>query len=249
MAGMISIRMAIPVICVGAMLAGSPALASTPFDPTSMKNSGVKGDPSLLEAVPPTVEYMITVTNPNRDKSVVLDFALVTTIPVSGDPTDVISFPTVVTFPAVLAPGAPGTFIYSVTNGDDPFDGTDSGVTRFSFSAEYSVINGPANPTTNLGAAGGNLILQGSQSSVQDAATLAALQGCLANPATCSNPPTDFLYPPDLNGGNVAYGTFASLDVTVRDVPEPSTWVLMLLGFAGLGAASRRSSGFRKLLA
>jgi hypothetical protein len=30
------------------------------------------------------------------------------------------------------------------------------------------------------------------------------------------------------------------LSITVRDVPEPSTWSLMLLGFGGLGAAMRR---------
>ena len=174
-----------------------------------------------------------------------------TTLYVSGDPDDVISFPTVVSFPAVLAPGAQGTFIYSVDNGEPPpFDGTDSGVTNFSFSAEYSVISGGVNPTTNLGAAGGMLILQGSQSGVLDAGTLTALEGCLTNPATCSNPPTDFLYPPSANLGNPAYGTFASKLVTVNDAPEPSTWVLMLLGFTGLGAVwRRRSGGSRKSLA
>jgi hypothetical protein len=248
MAGMTSIRMVVPLVWVAAMLAGSPVKADLFI--LNMANSGVKGPASTLEALPPTVEYTITVTNPNLVDSVVLDFALVTTLPVSGDPTDVIDFPTVVSFPAVLAPGAQGTFIYSVTNGDDPFDGTDSGVTDFSFSAEYSVIMGPPNPTTNLGAAGGLLLIQGSQSGVLDPSTLTALDGCLTNTATCANPPTNFLYPPSLNGGNPAYGTFASLDVTVKDVPEPSTWVLMLLGFTGLGAAAlRRSAGLTKPLA
>jgi PEP-CTERM motif len=248
MAGMTSIRMAVPLVWVAAMLAGSPVKADLFI--LNMANSGVKGPASTLEALPPTVDYSITVKNPNLVDSVVLDFALVTTLYVSGDPTDVISFPTVVQFPAILAPGASGTFIYSVTNGDDPFDGTDSGVTDFSFSAEYSVISGAANPNTQyLGTAGGALMVQGPQSNVQDAATLAALVGCLANPITCANPPADFLYPPTANGGNLAYGTFASLEVTVKDVPEPSTWVLMLLGFVGLGAAvSRKRGGLTKLL-
>ena len=45
-------------------------------------------------------------------------------------------------------------------------------------------------------------------------------------------------------------GMLVIADVTVKDVPEPSTWVLMLLGFTGLGAAAlRRSAGLTKPLA
>jgi hypothetical protein len=40
-----------------------------------------------------------------------------------------------------------------------------------------------------------------------------------------------------------------TLTVTVAGVPEPSTWVMMLIGFAGLGftgyRASRKSAGLR----
>jgi hypothetical protein len=51
------------------------------------------------------------------------------------------------------------------------------------------------------------------------------------------------------NNPNPAFRFTASSYVfrTVRDhvasVPEPSTWAMMLLGFAGLGFAFRRSSG------
>lgn len=37
-------------------------------------------------------------------------------------------------------------------------------------------------------------------------------------------------------------GTADSLTVVVGDVPEPSTWALMLLGFAGLGYVGHRAS-------
>jgi hypothetical protein len=107
MAGMTSIRMAVPLVWVAAMLAGSPVKADVFVQ--NMANSGVQGPSSTLEALPPTVDYSITVKNPNLVDSVVLDFALVTTLYVSGDPTDVISFPTVVQFPAIWpqAPVAP----------------------------------------------------------------------------------------------------------------------------------------------
>jgi hypothetical protein len=242
MAPITSIRLTATMISAVAALAGGPAKAD-PFL-VNMTNSGVQGPTTLLEATPPTVTYSITVTNPDRVDPILLDFALVTTIPVGGDPTDVISFPTVVQFPATIAAGGKGTFIYSVTNGDDPFDGTDSGLTDFSFSAEYSVITGGVNtPTQFLGTMGGALMVQGSTSGVQDPATFAELMGCLANPVACSNPPGHFLYPPSLNMANPAFGTFASTAVRVNDVPEPSSWALMLLGFAGLGVAMRRRKG------
>jgi PEP-CTERM motif len=36
--------------------------------------------------------------------------------------------------------------------------------------------------------------------------------------------------------------SFASIDVTTTSVPEPSTWAMMFLGFAGLGYAAYRKS-------
>lgn len=231
------------MISAVATLAGGPAKAD-PFL-LNMANSGVQGPTTLLGALPPTVTYSITVTNPDRVDPILLDFALVTTIPVGGDPDDVISFPTVIQFPATIAAGGNGTFIYSVQNGEPPpFDGTDSGLTDFIFSAEYSVITGGVNtPTQYLGTMDGALMVQGSTSGVQDPATLAALVGCLANPVACSNPPGHFLYPPGLNMANPAFGTFAFTPVRVNDVPEPSSWALMLLGFAGLGVAMRSRKG------
>ena len=75
MAG-ISIRIAVAFICVSATIAGSPVKAD-PFV-QNMSNSGVQGPSSTLEALPPTIDYSITVTNPNLVDFVVLDFALVT---------------------------------------------------------------------------------------------------------------------------------------------------------------------------
>ena len=61
MAG-ISIRIAVAFICVSATIAGSPVKAD-PFV-QNMSNSGVQGPSSTLEALPPTIDYSITVTNP-----------------------------------------------------------------------------------------------------------------------------------------------------------------------------------------
>ncbi|HEY1928116.1 MAG TPA: PEP-CTERM sorting domain-containing protein [Caulobacteraceae bacterium] len=231
------------VLACAAALAAGPVMAD-PFL-NSMPHSAIMGKGSLVEG-PGLATYSIDVTNPNKVDPIVLDFALVTTIPVSGDPTDVISFPTVVSFPATIAPGATATFKYTVQMGDSAFDGTDFGVTDFSFSTEYSVIkNAPNTPTVYLGTNGGALIIDGQQSTVQDPATFAALTGCLAIPATCLNPPVNFLYPPSLNGGNPAYGAFAFKFVTVNDVPEPSSWALMLIGVSGLGWAIRRRAAAR----
>ena len=45
------------------------------------------------------------------------------------------------------------------------------------------------------------------------------------------------------NGGNGSYsGTLAFASDTVAAVPEPVSWALMILGFAGAGAALRRRS-------
>lgn len=234
-------RPAIPMLCGIAAFAGSPA-RSDPFVP-NMPHTPIKGPAGLLEGSG-LATYSITVTNPDKVDPIVLDFALVTTIPVAGDPTDVINFPAVVTFPAVIAAGKTGTFVYTVQTGDNAFDGMDSGVTNFSFSTEFSVINGaPNTPSINLGPTGGVLVLQGNSSETVDPTTLAALLGCLPNPAGCANPPVNDLYPPSANNGNPVFDAFAFKLVTVFDVPEPSTWTLMLLGFAGLGAALRRRPG------
>jgi hypothetical protein len=234
-------RPAIPMLCGIAAFAGTPA-KSDPFVP-NMPHSPIKGPAAILEGSG-LATYSITVTNSDKVDPIVLDFALVTTIPVAGDATDVINFPTVVTFPAVIAAGKKGTFVYTVKTGDNAFDGTDSGVTDFSFSTEYSVITGAANtPSINLGPTGGVLILQGQQSGNLDPTTLAALLGCLANPGGCANPPLNDLYPPSANNGNPVFDATAFKLVTVFDVPEPSTWALMLLGFAGLGAVLRRRPG------
>jgi hypothetical protein len=40
--------------------------------------------------------------------------------------------------------------------------------------------------------------------------------------------------------GMVRYGD--AVDVGVSSIPEPSTWAMMLLGFAGLGFAGYRAS-------
>jgi hypothetical protein len=237
MTPMTTLRSAVPILAALAAL-GSSAKAD-PFV-QNMPHSAIMGPATLLEG-PGLATYKINVTNPDKFDPIVLDFALVTTIPVGGDPTDVINFPSVVSFPATIAAGATAQFEYTVMKGETPFDGMDSGLTNFSFSTEYSVIkNAPNTPTIFLGPAGGTLILQGQQSETQDPTTLAALLGCLANPATCQNPPANFLYPPSANGNNQAFGAFAFKLVTVLDVPEPSTWGLMLLGAAMLGASLRR---------
>ncbi len=57
--------------------------------------------------------------------------------------------------------------------------------------------------------------------------------------------PTDVLV--DLTGANPALGGQLVLDVTTGGsgptVPEPSTWAMMLMGFAGLGFAAHRRAG------
>ncbi|MBV8683231.1 MAG: PEP-CTERM sorting domain-containing protein [Caulobacteraceae bacterium] len=233
------------VLACAAALAASPVVAD-PFL-NNMPHSGIMGKGTLIEGSG-LATYSIDVTNPNKIDPIVLDFALVTTIPVSGDPTDVISFPTVVSFPATIAAGKTATFTYTVQTGDSAFDGADFGVTDFSFSTEYSVIkNAPNTPTVYLGTNGGALIIGGQQSTMQDPATFATLVACLANPVACPNPPPNFLYPPSLNGGNPAYGAFTFKFVTVNDVPEPSAWALMLVGIGGLGWALRRRTSERTL--
>jgi len=234
------------MICALAALAGSPARAD-PFV-QNMPHSPIRGPARLLEGMQPAI-YTITVRNPNRLYPIVLDFALVTTIPVGGDPTDVINYPSVLAFPATIAAGGLGTFVYSVMDGEGP-DGNDYGVTRFSFSTEYSEINGALNtPTIYLGAAGGTLLIQGQASDSIDPTTFNALVGCYYNPVACVNPPANYLYPPSLNNGAPTYGAFASRSVIVVDtpalllpaaLPEPSTWALMMIGVGGLGAVLRR---------
>ena len=43
-----------------------------------------------------------------------------------------------------------------------------------------------------------------------------------------------------LNPGGLGFGNYLALSPPV--VPEPSTWAMMLLGFAGLGFAGYRAS-------
>jgi hypothetical protein len=252
-------------LCAVAVMAGSPAWSDPFID--DLPHSGVIG-PSLIVEHAGSADYTIYVRNPNRFDPILLDFALVTTFFAGGpDPTDVISNPTVVQFPAIIAAGGVGAFVYSVSTGESPPDGTDFGVTNFAFSTEYSLITGaPNTPTVYLGSTGGTLVIQGQTSGSVDPTTFTALLACLtaASPAGCPNPPADFLYPSSLNSGNPVYGAAASKRVALEDVPgaippgtviilpgfppfnpfapvpEPSAWATMLLGVVGVGAGLRR---------
>src|SRR5215472_9871628 len=126
-------RQGLPLFGLLAIVAAGGPARPDPFM-RNMNNGGIIGPASLLEGSG-LATYSITVTNPNPVDPIVLDFALVTTLPVAGDPTDVIDFPTVVTFPATIAAGGTGIFTYTVMTGDSAFDGTDNGVTDFAFSA------------------------------------------------------------------------------------------------------------------
>lgn len=74
--------------------------------------------------------------------------------------------------------------------------------------------------------------------------------------------PTITIEFPYTQGGSVVTGTFASLTsenkylygtvepAAVTSVPEPSTWAMMILGFAGVGfTAYRRRSNSQRLSA
>jgi hypothetical protein len=205
----------------------------------------VSGPQSLLEGVG-FVNYTVHVTN-NTGTSLLLDMAMVTTVPSSGDLSDNISFPTVISFPAVIATGDVGVFVYQVQTLTPPV-GDDFGVTPFSFSVEYSALIGNAGntPTTNL-VPGAAILLGGPSSGNIDPDALTGLltgpNSCFANPALCPLGPQFFLYPSDRAGNFAVFGGYDSLPVSVFDVPEPSTWGLMLIGFAGLGLALRRRRG------
>jgi hypothetical protein len=53
----------------------------------------------------------------------------------------------------------------------------------------------------------------------------------------------------DINAAITAQGVFAIAGQASAPVPEPSTWVMMLAGFAGLGIAARRRAAKRRAAA
>jgi hypothetical protein len=50
-------------------------------------------------------------------------------------------------------------------------------------------------------------------------------------------------------GSNALWAAFNNITTSTTAVPEPSTWAMMLLGFAGLGCAGVRRSGKARLAA
>ncbi len=231
--------------CRAALAAAALAISMAPAyaDPfTTTLPVSISGPNSLVE---PSfnIKYTISVRN-NTGQPLILDMALALITPLGPDPDDTIFFSGpggangLDSFPATLAIGATGKFVYSV-DASNPPGGTDFGVNNFEFWVEYSKLMGVANvPTTNLSGPA-LLLIQGQASAVVDPAALTTLENCFLMPTTC-NGPTAFLYPPSLNGGNPAYGGFGEKFVTVRDIPEPSA--LLLLGGAVLGLA-----GYRRL--
>jgi hypothetical protein len=53
----------------------------------------------------------------------------------------------------------------------------------------------------------------------------------------------------DINAAIAAKGVFVIAGEASAPVPEPSTWVMMLAGFAGLGIAARRRAAKRRAAA
>jgi len=234
------------VALIAAFLAlGSARVFADPFIVTLPTSITAPSD--VLEGTL-NIPVTVSVTN-NTGLPLILDLAVAIINPLGPDFSDIIQFSGpnggngLQGFPATLAIGATGNFVYSVDAPNPPL-GTDFGVNNFSFWVEYSAIQGIANvPNINLNGPG-ILIVGGQVSGILDPAVLATLGNCIAAPATCVGP-VNFLYPPSLNGGNPAFGGFASTFITVHDVPEPSTLALLTIGLLATAGslAWRRNRG------
>ena len=117
-------------------------------------------------------------------------------------------------------------------------------------SAKTIIVNvtGGGNITENFNTVGGNTAYENSHViwNFEDAASLSikTIHGAvLAEDATVTNgsPIEGLLYAKNFNGqGELHDYPFLGVLPTSSAVPEPSTWALMGLGFAGLGFAARR---------
>ena len=99
---------------------------------------------------------------------------------------------------------------------------------KYTVTLDYSSNNGISNPTANVSFNG---------------ATIGALTGTHAwqsfsTTFTGTGSPAAFAITENYGSGNA--GVFLdNISVTGGSVPEPAAWILMLVGFAGLGAALR----------
>lgn len=235
------LRADVPMLAALAVFCVVPARA----DPLLFTLPVTATGPTSLTEGAQNVIYTFSVTN-NTNLPLILDAAVALITPAGGDPGDQIFFSGpngsngLVNFPATLARDATGTFVYSVDAPElppVPPEFNDFGLDRFSFQVEYSNIRGVANVPTINAAGPINLVIDGQPSESLDTDTLAILNNCFNNPATCAGL-SNSLYPPSLNQGNPAFGGAAALQVQVNDIPEPAS--LALLGTAALAAAARR---------
>jgi hypothetical protein len=226
------------------LLAGSGALAATSKPVAFTGNDNI--DATLF------------VSGPSGDFTTTNGFATPFSIPASGDNFSVVSSGDPLSITGLSIAGA--TDVFTLIDASSPVAGDTFGAVSFSFSDGTF-------ETVDL-VAGGNVrdYYDGSfantvtDSYVENAFTYTDTQGG----AGTGNASTGLIGTYRIDEQDFALGSFADgkvlsgitfasvggddgsplvLGVTVESVPEPSTWTMLLVGFAGMGALVRRRAG------